>query len=151
MTWLPPRVGTLTGSYAAFTRAARVQSGEYVKHLPEGGAAQWLVVKYEDMPETLALQSLDLSIQSSGPRIFGLLQEFLIQPRIYRKGAHRGEPFHGSRFVVRGITYQAKNVEPHHRGGVWVSLNKDDTCAGVDPEFFTELEAFTCSPAPACD
>jgi hypothetical protein len=132
------------------TRAARIQSGEYVKHMPTGGASQFVVAKYEDMPETLALQSIDMTVQSSGPRLWVLLSEFEVAPKIYRKGAHRGEAFFGSRFVVRGITYQAKNVEPHHRGGAWISLNKDETCVGIDPKFFEELEAFTCSPAPSC-
>jgi hypothetical protein len=148
--WLPSLRGGPQRQYAAFTRAARLLTGEYAKHMPEGGTAQWLVVKYEDLPENQALLGSDLNITTSGPKLFCLLEEFEKKPAIYRKGVNATAAHRGSRFIIRGITYQAKNVEPHHRGGVWISLNKDDCCDAPDPVFFEELEALTCYREPDC-
>lgn len=148
--WLPPLRQTVQRQYVAMTRAARLRTGEYVKHLPEGGAAQWLVMEYQDMPENQSLIVGALQVSTSGPVVFGLVEEFDAKPSIYRKGVNSNAPHRGSRVIVRGITYQAKEVRVHHRGGVTISLNRDECCTIPDPLFFEEMEAFTCWREPVC-
>lgn len=118
--------------------------------MPEGGANQWLVMDYQDVPEVQTMLGSDLQVSTSGPVVFGLVEEFEAVPSIYRKGTNATNAHRGSRFVIRGITYQAKEVKPHHRGGVFITLNRDDCCKSPDPAFFEELEALTCYRAPDC-
>lgn len=149
--WLPPlRLGRLNSQYLAATRAAREKKGEYVKHFPESGQPQWLVMWFQDMPEDLNLQGLDLVVNTSGPVLYGHLTEFEVPPSIYRNGKFKGDVGKGSRFIVRGITYQVKDVKAQHMGGVMLALNKDECCTAPDPAFFAEMEALTCWPEPDC-
>lgn len=149
--WLPALRTSANQQYLAATRAARERKGEYVKHIPTTGPEQWLVMWFQDMPENVNLTALELTVSTSGPVLYGHLTEFETKPQQYKKGTHQAAPFIGSIFIVRGITYQVRDVKSHHIGGVAIELNRDNCCTKPDPAFFEEIKELTCWQEPDCD
>lgn len=144
--FLPRRNPTLAQDrYRKFSQAARIAIGsEYVVHIAEDGSQQVLYMKFQDMPETIDL-GIEVAGVTSGPRIWGRVEEFERVPKQYRSGsASQKSRMAGSRFVIHGKVYDAKKVENHHLGGVMIDLVHARSCDVTDITFIDKVRPYVC-------
>ena len=148
MAFLPKVSPTVAADrYRKFSQAGRIGIGsEYVIHIAHDGSQQVLFMKFQDMPEGGA-GGLDISMVASGPRLWGMVEEFEAVPKIYRSGSASAlSQTKGSRFVVHAKVYDAKKVDTHHLGGVMIELVHAEKCDIRDLTFVEKVRPYLCLP-----
>ena len=134
--------------HAEIVEARLAHSGEYLRHVPVGKDAQWLVMNYQYIPVSMA-GAADFQLSGANPRLWGYLDHFADKPELFREG-DSARPDRGSQFEIRGFMFNAKRIDVNHVGYVSIELVQDNRCAVARPEFFTEQAALLCSTAPGC-
>jgi len=133
--------------YAAMIEMRLAHSGEYVRHLPGGKPAQWVVMNYQFIPVSASTAG-DYLVGGTNPQLWGYIDHFADKPELYREG-DSVRPARGSQFEVRGLTYNVKRVDINHVGYIHIELVLSDKCAEARPEFVEEQAALLC-PVPEC-
>jgi hypothetical protein len=145
----PPRVGLGADFFAGLIEARLTHSGEWVRHIPgDGTASQYVVMNYQFIPVEASITP-DYALGGANPKLYGYAPHFETQPTNYREGNSVRAPS-GSLFEIRGLMYRVKKVNINHRGFALIELAQEDTCCPPRPEFFTEVEEFSCLDERPC-
>lgn len=145
----PTSFGINAGEFYAQQAEYRLRhSGEYVRHLPVGGAPQWVVLNYQHIPIDGSITP-DYALAGTNPKAWGLLPHFEVAPRNYTDG-NAVRAASGSQFEIRGLIFNVKSAKINHRGGLHIELAAADNCAVARPEFFTERDALLCLNEQPC-
>lgn len=134
--------------HAELIEARLSHSGEYVRHLPTGAPAQWVVMNYQYIPVSASTTG-DYLVSGANPQLWGYIDHFADKPELYREG-DSVRPARGSQFEIRGLVYNVKRVDINHVGYVHIELVLSDKCSAVRPEFFDEQGDLLCATAPEC-
>lgn len=118
-------------------------SGEWVFHIPMDGDRQALFMDYQYIPDTTNPAG-DFMISQENPTIFGHIDHFETEPKIYRVG-NSARPAGGSQFEVRGLIFDVKGIDLNHEGGITMTLVQNSNCQETRCEFFDEVEELFCS------
>ena len=147
----PTSFGIDAGAFYADQAEARLQhSGEYVRHLPFGAVAQWVVLNYQHIPIDASITP-EYALAGTSPKAWGYLPHFDTPPKVYTRG-NSVRPDSGSQFEIRGLIFNVKSVKVNHRGGLHCELDIADNCAIVRDEFFLERDELLClSERPCAD
>lgn len=116
-------------------------TGEWVRHMPCDGDAQWVVMHFQHIPD-LASINPEYAIYNADSILWGLADHFEIVPSVYNEG-HSGKRKRGSQFEIQGYIYNVKAAPVNHRGYARVFLCRDDKCREPNPNFCTEVEALS--------
>lgn len=134
--------------YARLTEYRLGHGAEYMRHLPVGGAPQWVVLNYQHIPIDGSITP-DYALAGTNPKLWGLLPHFETPPRNYTDGNSVRGPS-GSQFEIRGLIFNVKSAKVNHRGGLHMELAVDANCATPRPEFFTERDELLCLDERDC-
>lgn len=123
--------------------------GEPVKHIQPDGNAEWVKLQFHEPPENLGINGVEVEITTSNPSLSGRADWITVAPVKWTNRHHKLSSV-GSKFVVRGITYQVRKAPINHRGGIRIDLVQDSCCKGIDPLWADELAGVLCSKEWVC-
>jgi hypothetical protein len=132
--------------YAGLVEARLKHSGEYVRHIPAGQPAQWVVANYQFIPREASITP-DFAMGSANPQLWAYADHFETRPTSFKDGNSLTAP-KGSMFEIRGILYRVRKADINHRGYLHCELAREANCVVARPDFDDDVAGFLCAEAP---